>query len=141
VLSYAAMVNTALGINPVSTPLRVLLVEDHPDLAAATADFLEAEGLDVRTALSGHDALGIASSFQPQLLLCDMNLPDMSGLDVVRALRSNPSTRPTYVVILTGLVGMDSTQWPVDLCMTKPITPEAIAMLVQAARLKAHNAE
>jgi CheY-like chemotaxis protein len=117
----------------------VLLIEDHPDLAAATAEALEAEGLDVRTALSGHEALEVASTFQPQLLLCDIHLPDMSGPEVVRALRSNPSNQRTYFVILTGTAGIDATQVQVDLCLTKPITLEAIAMLVQAARLKADS--
>src|SRR5262245_26410506 len=125
--------------NAVAPPLRVLVIEDHPDLAAATADFLEAEGLDVRTALSGHEALEAAPTFQPQLVLCDMNLPDMSGLDVFREVRSNPSTECTYFVILTGMRRLDAAQLPVDLCMTKPLTLEAIAMLVQAATLKAHN--
>jgi len=134
------MVNGALEVNAVARPLRVLLIEDHPDLAAATADVLEAEGLDVRTALAGRDALQIAASFQPQLLLCDMNLPDMSGLDVVRALRSNPSTARAYVAILTGMPRMGGTQLAgVDLCVTKPITLEVIEMLVQAAKLKADN--
>ena len=133
------MVNGALGVNSLAPPLRVLLIEDHPDLAVATAEFLEAIGLDVRTALSGHEALEIAATFEPQLLLCDMNLPDMSGLDVVRELRSNPSTERSYVVILTGMPGMNATQLRVDLYMTKPITIEAIEMLVQAARQKAHN--
>jgi DNA-binding response OmpR family regulator len=130
-------VNDASTANSGAPPLRVLLVEDYPDLAAATADFLEAEGLDVRTALSGHEALAIASTFQPQLLLCDMNLPDMSGLDVVRELRSSLSTQRTYVVILTAAQSLDVTRLQhVDLCMAKPITIEALPTLVKAARSK-----
>src|SRR5215471_16479243 len=127
------MTDDALDVNPVGLPLRVLLIEDHPDLAAATAAFLEAEGLDVRTALSGHEGLAITATFQPQLLLCDLNLPDMSGLDVVRELRSTPSTQRTYIVMLTGIAGMDATQLQVDRCMVKPITTDAIATLVHAA--------
>jgi two-component system OmpR family response regulator len=137
--SYPPLANTA-GLHSDSTPLRVLLIEDHPDLAAATAAALEAGGLEVRTARSGQEALEIASTFQPQLLLCDINLPDMSGLEVVRKLRSNPSNQRTYLVTLTGAAGIDATQAQVDLCLTKPITLEAIAMLVQAARRKADEA-
>src|SRR5262249_50743366 len=130
------MIDVALEVNSVASPLRVLLIEDDPDLAEVTADVLETEGLDVRTALSGQHGLEIAFTFRPQLLLCDMNLPDMSGLDVVCELRSNPSTERTYFVILTGMSRLDATQLRVDFCMTKPITLEAIAMLVQAARQK-----
>ena len=133
------MLNGVLEVNRVAQPLRVLVIEDHPDLAAATADLLETEGLDVRTALSGHEALEIAPTFQPQLVLCDMNLPDMSGLDVFREVRSNPSAEGTYFVILTGMPRLDAAQLQVDLCMSKPITIEAIAILVQAARQKAHH--
>jgi CheY-like chemotaxis protein len=133
------MVDGVLDVNAVPLPLRVLLVEDHPDLAAATAAFLEAEGLDVRTALSGHEGLAIMATFHPQLLLCDMNLPDMSGLDLVRELKSTPSTERPYIVMLTGIAGMDATLLQVDRCMVKPITTEAIATLVHAARLKLNN--
>jgi DNA-binding response OmpR family regulator len=74
-----AVLNGADATTSKAPLLRVLLVEDCPDLGAATADFLEAEGLEVRTALSGLEAVEIASAFKPQLLLCDMNLPDMSA--------------------------------------------------------------
>ena len=118
-------------------PLRVLLVEDHPDLAAATSEFLEAEGLDVRTALSGGEALEIAPAFRPQLTLCDMRLPDMTGLDVVHGLRSNPSTEGTYVVVLTGLRQAElphrteADRLRVDAFVVKPLTIELIRTLVE----------
>ena len=64
--------------------LRVLLVEDHADLAAATASLLRGEGLEVRTARTGREALEVAPNFRPQLILCDMNLPDMDGLETIR---------------------------------------------------------
>jgi CheY-like chemotaxis protein len=135
-----SMVNPTLEGNSVApTPLRVLLIEDHPDLAAATADFLSAEGLDVRTALSGREALDVAAAFQPQVLLCDINLPDMSGLDLIRELKSNVSSQRTYFVILTAMPEIDASHLQVDLCLSKPLTLEAIAMLEQAARLKTHN--
>jgi len=118
-------------------PLRVLLVEDYPELAEATADLLMAQGLDVRTALSGHEALQIAPTFQPQLILCDLKLPDMTGLEVASVLRSNPATEGTYVVILTAMrrsevthrVGVDQPR--IDAFLTKPITLEAIRTLVE----------
>jgi CheY-like chemotaxis protein len=111
-----------------SSPLRVLLVEDDPDLAEATAEFLKLEGLDVQIAVSGRDALDAASVFHPQLVLCDLNLPDMSGLDVVRELRSNPSTQKTYVVILTAMRA-PAEQPGVDAFISKPITIDAIQEL------------
>ena len=128
------MMDKASADTSLTPPLRVLVVEDYPDLAAATADLLKAEGLDVRTALSGNEAVEIASAFQPELLLCDMNLPDMSGLDVVHELRSNTSSARPYIVILTAGTDIDATRLQVDRCMVKPITREALPALVSAAR-------
>src|SRR5262245_42045553 len=83
--------------------VRVLLVEDDPDLAMVTEEFLRGQRLDVHTAMSGREAVEVAHAFRPQLLLCDLNLPDMTGLDVIRELRSDPSTERTYAVILTAM--------------------------------------
>jgi CheY-like chemotaxis protein len=113
--------------------LRVLLVEDYPDLAAATADFLEAEGLDVRTAVSGREAVDVALAFQPQLVLCDLNLPDISGLEVVDQLRSNPATQRTYAVILTAAGRAFVKPANVDAFVEKPLTIESIQALMKAA--------
>jgi two-component system alkaline phosphatase synthesis response regulator PhoP len=118
-----------------SQPLRVLLVEDHPDLAEVTAEFLQAEGLDVQTAMSGREALEVATAFGPDIVLCDLNLPDMSGLDVIRGLRSNPSTKEAYAVILTAMrerelsSRSDVDELCVDAFISKPITIEAIRTL------------
>jgi two-component system, OmpR family, response regulator len=123
-----------------SAPLRVLLVEDHPDLAAATVDFLESEGLDVRAALTGRAALDLVSSFQPQLVLCDLRLPDMNGLEVVRDLRANPATQRICVAILSAFGGIpptwqsEATELGVDAMIVKPITVETIRRLVETAR-------
>src|SRR5215510_5074862 len=119
------------------SPLRVLLVEDYPDLAEVMAEFLRAEGLDVTTALSGREALEVAAAFRPQLLLCDLNLPDMSGLDVVRGLRSQPATEEVYAVILTAMREAEQTcrseaeALGVNAFISKPITLEAIRTLTQ----------
>jgi two-component system alkaline phosphatase synthesis response regulator PhoP len=120
--------------------LRVLLVEDYPDLAAVTADFLESEGLEVQTALSGREALDIAPVFRPQLVLCDLNLPDMTGLEVVDGLRSNPVTAQIYVAILSAIGGMElkhesgAEQHRIDAFISKPIALDTIRRLVEATR-------
>lgn len=126
------------AMNSNASPMRVLLVEDYPDLAAATADFLEAEGFDVRTALSGRDALDVAPGFRPELVLCDLNLPDMSGVDVVHQLRSNPATQRTYAVILTAIGAGFTKPADVDAFVAKPLTIDSIQSLVKAAR-SSHN--
>ena len=120
-----------------SRRLRVLLVEDHADLAVAMAELLRREGLEVQTARTGREVLVAAPDFRPQLVLCDLNLPDMNGLEVIRNLRSNPSIRQIYAVILTAMskaeihtYNSDAKRLGVDEFFSKPITPEAIRSLV-----------
>jgi CheY-like chemotaxis protein len=122
--------------NEETPPWRVLLVEDHAVLAEVTAEFLSAEGLDVHIAPSGRDALALAATLLPHLVLCDLNLPDMTGLDVARELRVHPSTARSSIVILTAMDGGQLThhelqRFCVDAFIAKPITIDAIRRLVQ----------
>jgi len=114
-------------------PLRVLLVEDHADLAAATEQLLRSEGLEVRTAHSGQEALETIKDFPPQLILCDRHLPDMNGAEVVRRLRSDSAIRAAHAVIFTAISAADvrvyngaAKQMGVDEFIAKPLTPEAL---------------
>jgi CheY-like chemotaxis protein len=117
--------------------LRVLVIDDHKELGAAMAALLRSEGLEVRTALSGREALETAPDFRPQLTFCDLNLPDIQGPDVIRLLRSNFVARHTYAVVLTALsneeirdFNLDAKRMGIDEFMPKPLTPEAIRTLV-----------
>jgi CheY-like chemotaxis protein len=126
-------------------PLHVLLVEDYVDLAEATAEFLRLEAFDVRIAVSGCEALEIATAFQPQLVLCDLNLPDMSGLELVRSLRSNPSTEGAYIAILTAMQERDlaahteAGQPHADAFISKPLTLDAIRRLKENLVARPHS--
>jgi len=123
-----------------SRPLRVLLVEDHPDVAAAMGEFLKSEGLEVQTAASGREALEAATAFKPQLVLCDLYLPDMNGLDVVRDLRLNSVTAGSCMAILSAASGAEvarqqgADQQRVDAVISKPISLDALHRLVEATR-------
>jgi DNA-binding response OmpR family regulator len=79
---------------------KVLLVEDDRNLQAAIRYNLIAEGYDVIVASDGNTALALARSEQPDLLVLDVMLPGMSGLDVCRTLRNEGST--AAVIILTA---------------------------------------
>ncbi len=79
---------------------RVLLVEDDPDIASAVAMAIEADGHEVVAAGSGRDALERAGRGDLDLVLLDLGLPDVDGLDVCRRLRAGGSTVP--ILVLTG---------------------------------------
>ena len=131
----------AAGPAPEKTSLQVLLIEDHAALSAAMAELLNREGFEVRTAFSGEEGLKFASDFRPQLILCDLNLPDMGGQEVIRRLRSNPVTRHAYSVILTALseaeirtFNDEAKKMGIDEFIRKPLMPEVLHSLV--AKLK-----
>ncbi|NNF29329.1 MAG: response regulator [Gemmatimonadetes bacterium] len=75
------------------TPPRLLLVEDDRDLSDVTSRILEKSGADVRVAETGAEAIETAKSWHPDVVLMDMNLPDMTGVEVHRVLRSQDGTR------------------------------------------------
>ncbi len=83
-----------------TTRASCLVVEDDRDAAEIICSLLEILGHDTRAASSGRAALELASALHPDVVLVDLNLPDMSGYDVCRALRLD--SRETYLVALTG---------------------------------------
>jgi CheY-like chemotaxis protein len=125
-----------------------LLVEDHAALAEVTAEFLRELGLEVQIAQSGEQALETAVVFLPDIVLCDMRLPDMSGLDVAGALRANPKTKGVLIALNTAMDDVDihllereAQANAVNLFLSKPITEEKLERLLAelAAKAKIEN--
>ncbi len=81
--------------------LRVLVVDDYPDAAETTCMLLKILGHDTRAAYSGQHALDVAREYDPEVALIDLDLPDVPGLEVGRALRS-ASPRPVHLAAITG---------------------------------------
>ncbi len=68
--------------------MKILVVEDEPNAVQMLGMLLRMQGHQVFEALTGHAALALAASEQPDLAVVDMGLPDMHGLDIVRALHA-----------------------------------------------------
>jgi putative two-component system response regulator len=81
---------------------RVLLVEDAPFLRYAFGRLLRLQGFDVREANDGQDALDCLAEFRPQLVLTDLMMPVMGGLDLIKILRERPETAMIPVVAITA---------------------------------------
>jgi two-component system OmpR family response regulator len=112
---------------------RLLVVDDEPNILELLSASLRFAGFDVATASNGTDALAVASSFQPDLLLLDVMMPGLDGFDVVRALRGDDSRTP--VLFLTA---RDSTEDKVtgltlggDDYVTKPFSLEEVIARVR----------
>lgn len=82
--------------------LRVLLVEDTPFLRYAFGRLLRLHGFDVCEANDGREALDCIADFRPQLILTDLMMPVMNGFELIRALRSDPTTADLPVVAFTA---------------------------------------
>jgi len=113
----------------------VLLVEDHAPLAEAMAEFMRSQGLEVWIASTGTNALEIAPAFKPEIVLCDMRLPDMAGLEVARALRATV-TSDALIAMHTALTESDLhvikryTDASVNVFVSKPLTKEKLDSLL-----------
>lgn len=83
-------------------PTRILLVEDNETIRNAFAILLEESGYRVLQAESGDAAMRIARETTPHLILMDLGLPDIHGLEVTRAIKADPETSHIPIVALTG---------------------------------------
>jgi two-component system CheB/CheR fusion protein len=81
---------------------RVLVVDDYQDLADSLTLMLRALGADARAVYDGESALRSVVEFRPHLILLDLGLPGLTGLDVARALSQIPDAAGTRVVALSG---------------------------------------
>ena len=82
---------------------KVLLVEDSKFLRIANECALCKAGFEVSTAADGEEALRVANDKLPDIILLDMLIPKISGLDVLKTLKANPATMDIPVIVLTSL--------------------------------------
>jgi CheY-like chemotaxis protein len=82
----------------------VLLVDDEPDQVDMYRLGLEAAGFRVVAAFTGTDALNRARDHQPQVVVLDVRLPDMTGWEVCAVLKTDPSTERIPIIVLTAAV-------------------------------------
>ncbi len=119
---------------------RVLLVEDEPDQAAILEAVLRHEGLDVVVAVSGEQALEIHQRTPADVLVTDLNLPGMTGVDLIKRLAPpedgpEPRQAPPAVVVVTGGGSVNSAVEALKLgaadYLTKPLDPARLVSLVR----------
>ncbi len=137
------------GMCPASTPaapLRILLVEDHADTREMYAMFLDFEGMAVSGAGRGAEALERIAAQCPDLIVTDLHLPDMSGLELTRQIKQNPATAHIAIVLLTGETfgDIDAQARAAGCTMVclKPCPPDVLAELItQVLATKGRDAD
>lgn len=86
---------------------KLLIIEDDPDQVALYETRLEMEGIEVQATMNGKDGLAMAREWQPDLILLDIKMEGMDGLEVLADLKNYDMTKQIPVVILTNVVKKD----------------------------------
>jgi two-component system alkaline phosphatase synthesis response regulator PhoP len=115
---------------------RILLVDDEPDILDFISYNLKKNGFKVYTALNGQIALNIAKEKNPDLIVLDIMMPGMDGVEVCMQLRSIPAFKNTLIVFLTArgeeyseIAGFEA---GADDYITKPIKPRVLVARIKA---------
>src|ERR1700740_3354482 len=115
-------------------PVKILIVEDEPNMVAGLRDNFEFEGFQVLTALDGVEGLERALKISPDLVILDVMMPKMSGLDVCKQLRAKRPSIPIIMLTARGqevdkVVGLEL---GADDYVTKPFSIRALLARVRA---------
>lgn len=114
----------------------ILLVEDHPTMREAMRMILEAEGHRIAEAADGRAALEQLRANRFDVILLDLNIPGLSGIDLLQAIRSEPAAAGVCVVVVTatGEEGRAAAMAAgADDYFTKPFSPAALLATVERA--------
>jgi CheY-like chemotaxis protein len=97
-----AHANGSIAPQPQGRELGVLVIEDNPDVADTLAEWLKGMGHHVWLAATGPEGVDMVSKNRPDLVLCDLGLPDMDGVEVCRRVRGLDLGKQPKIVALTG---------------------------------------
>jgi two-component system phosphate regulon response regulator PhoB len=123
-------------VNSAAPTDRILVVDDEPDIVALVAYHLVKAGYKVSTATNGADALRMAQQDHPALVVLDLMLPGMPGLEVLQELRADEATRSVAVLLLTARRDepdrIKGLTLGADDYLTKPFSPQELVLRVTA---------
>ena len=121
----------------------ILLIEDEKNIVELIKYNLEREGFRVLTAMKGNAGLDMALKEKPALVILDLMLPELGGLDICKTLKHNDKTRTVPVIMLTAkgtetdkIVGLEL---GADDYMTKPFSPRELIARIKAIFRRVHE--
>lgn len=139
VMEMIALLDRVASAEP-TRPYRVLLVEDDGTLAGFYAGVLAAAGMETRIVTEPGQIMAPLLEFQPDLITCDINMPQCNGIELATLIRQQPEFLRIPIVFLSGETNLDKQAQALrqggDDFITKPVTPAA---LVSAAQSRARR--
>ena len=115
--------------------MRVLIVEDDPEINQLLSAYAQIAGFTADCALTGEDALSAVADHQYDLIILDVMLPDIDGMEIASRLRSNPVTSSVPIIVLTALTA-DATrrralELGVQAFLNKPFDPDELIRVMK----------
>ncbi len=115
---------------------RVLIAEDEPSILASLEFLMRQSGFETRSATDGEEAISLATTFRPHLVLLDIMLPRRSGLEVCRLIRADAALAGTRVLMLTAKGGHRDVERGLDVgaddYVTKPFSTQDLVARARA---------
>ncbi len=130
-------------ISNAAASLRVLIVEDSRDAAQSLQTLLTWYGHQVTLAYTGREGVEAARRWRPDVVLCDLGLPELDGYEVAGALRGDPATAATRLIAVSGYGQEEDRRHSraagFDLHLTKPVDPAELRRLLAESTLLAQD--
>ena len=115
---------------------KILLIDDEPDITELIKFHLDNKGYEVKIASNGLEGISIATEFYPDLILLDVMMPEMDGVEVCQKLKENPKTKDILICFLSArsedysqIAGLEA---GADDYVTKPIKPKVLLSRIKA---------
>jgi len=117
-------------------PTRILIAEDHEANIATLSEYLKARKYSVLQAHNGQEAIDLALAHKPDLILMDIQMPGVDGLEAIQTIRQNPSTAKVPIIAITALTQPINRQQSLmagaDRYLVKPLKLKQLAITIQA---------
>lgn len=116
---------------------KLLLVDDDPNLILLVQDYLEFQGYEVKTAGHGKEALNILENFEPDMIICDVMMPEMDGYTLIEMIRKDSKMNWIPVLFLSAKGQSEDRvkglQKGADVYLIKPFEPEELVAQVESS--------
>lgn len=136
--------STTSSLLPPPPKARVLVVDDNPDLRGYVSGILREHGYQVLVARNGREGFQVAQEYQPQLIVTDLMMPEVSGLELIQLVRQQPKLQGIPIILLTAKADevsrLEGTEIGADAYLSKPFNDrELLAEVRNLLALKANE--